>query len=232
MVSPSARSSSMQAGERARARPRAARTPARRAAAAAAARTAPAPPAAPAAGRAATPRPAGPPSRRARPGPGTPGRRARISPLLAAVPRQPQRPRRGTRRGCVRVRADHHVLQRGHAAEHPRALEHHARCPAAARRCGGSRSIAGAVVASPCRRPRASWPPISVEQGGLAGAVRADDGAQFAVRDVEVDVAHGVHPAERRGAARDGERRARPSTAADRGQLAPWPSRWARTRRP
>ena len=35
-----------------------------------------------------------------------------------------------------------------------------------------------------------------VEQGRLARAVRAQDGAALAVRDVEIDVAHGLHPAE------------------------------------
>ena len=35
-----------------------------------------------------------------------------------------------------------------------------------------------------------------VEERRLAGAVRAEDGAPLAVRDVEVDVAHGVEAAE------------------------------------
>ena len=35
-----------------------------------------------------------------------------------------------------------------------------------------------------------------VEQGRLAGAVRAEDGAALAVSDVEIDVAHGMQAAE------------------------------------
>ena len=35
-----------------------------------------------------------------------------------------------------------------------------------------------------------------VEERRLAGAVRAENGAPFAVRDVQVDVAHGVEAAE------------------------------------
>ena len=39
-------------------------------------------------------------------------------------------------------------------------------------------------------------PGDQVEQRRLARAVRAQDGAALAVRDVEIDVAHGLHPAE------------------------------------
>ena len=109
-------------------------------------------------------------------------RAARISPLLAAVPGQPQRRRRRSPARVVRVRADHHVLQRGHAAEDPGALE----------------DDRDAEPGPPVRRqpvdaapPKVTRPAVrrqlaadEVEQRGLAGAVGPDDAAQLAVRDV------------------------------------------------
>ena len=64
-----------------------------------------------------------------------------------------------------------------------------------------------------------------VEQRGLAGAVGAEDGAALAVRDVEVDVAHGVEAA---------EAPADPPQAEDRRGGSRWllSCMWVATRRP
>ena len=42
----------------------------------------------------------------------------------------------------------------------------------------------------------AKSPAIRLNRVVLPGAVRAEDGAALAVRDVEIDVAHGLHPTE------------------------------------
>src|SRR6266540_5617659 len=125
--------------------------------------------------------------------------------LLAALPRRPERRREeaGVRRG---VGAHHHRFEGAHAPEHAGRLEDDADaepCAPVRRQPVDARAVErdGAAL----QRYLAA---DEVEQRGLPGPVGADDAAQFPVRDVEVDVAHGVHPAEGPAGPRYGQQRA------------------------
>ncbi len=113
----------------------------------------------------------------------------------------------------VQMAADHHVFQRGHAKEHLQVLER-ARQPARRqhmrRQIGDVLSEQHDLAARRLIKPR-----DHVEQRGLAGAVRSDDGENLARIDRERHVIDGADAAEidaetlRRQHAHDGLRRNR-----------------------
>src|SRR2546421_43587 len=112
---------------------------------------------------------------------------ARIA-LLATLARRVQ-DRLERRRLHPRVMADHDVLEGGHVLEQPDVLEG-ARDPEPRDAVRGAARDVGACEEDASGR-RLVQPGDDVEEGRLAGAVRADEADDRSLGDGEVDRAHG-----------------------------------------
>jgi hypothetical protein len=94
----------------------------------------------------------------------------------------------------VRDQGHLHVLDHGHRAEGRRHLEGAADTepPDLARRQAGNVFALAQYLAAIGRQLAVDH----VEAGRFSGAVRADHGEEFALADLEADIANGVHAAE------------------------------------
>ena len=92
--------------------------------------------------------------------------------------------------------------------------------PRRTRRCGGMSvmSLPSKTIAAGGRLDAAA---DQADEGGLAGAVRADDGADLARHDGEVDVVDGLQAAEVAAEPARGEQRRHGSHLAQRSRIVP-----------
>ena len=92
------------------------------------------------------------------------------------------------------MRADHDVLQRRHARKHARGLE----CPDDPARRDPLRRLPGGIFAEEVNFTCSGRKQFgrNVEQRGLAGAIRSDQGAEAAARHRQGHIVNGVQAAE------------------------------------
>jgi hypothetical protein len=103
------------------------------------------------------------------------------------------------------VTADHHVLERAHLAEQPDVLE--GAGDARARHCVHRRWLVGPAGELEAAGVGRVEPGDHVEEGGLAGAVGADEAVDLAALDAQPDVGQRLQAAEALADAGHGEQR-------------------------